>query len=452
MQLLSPELTLLYQEHVTQLFASHQALLKKYEFEYAVIPAGELKYAFQDDMTYPFKSNAYFKWLVPLTNHPNCFIVIPQNGVPTLIYYMPKDYWHAVPSLPDAELFHQFDIQIVSKAPEAMGLLPHISKRIAWLGEKPSAFELSTNNEILPEPLLSELHWLRATKTGYEKACLYQASLLGTKAHLSAKQAFYTGCSEIDIHNAYVKSIGCKESELPYTNIVALNEHAAILHYTEMNTQCFPENDLRSFLIDAGGSFNGYASDITRTYAFKENAFANMIELMDEKQLEIISAVEIGMSYLDLHKLSHHKIAEVLVEFDLINVSAEDAVEAQLTSTFLPHGLGHHLGLHVHDAGGHQETPTGGVKLPPAPHNFLRNTRVIEAGNYLTIEPGLYFIPQLLENLKAGDHAIAINWSEIEKFIPFGGIRIEDNIFVNDKNVENFTRMAFEEHLLNNLH
>jgi len=435
----------LYQAHVKTLLEKHQSLLEQYAFEHLIIPSGEPIYVFQDDHTYPFKTSAYFKWFVPLTNHPNSYLSIPQSGKPTLIYYLPKDYWHAVPELPDADLFQQFDIQIISKPDEALKYLPTASERVAYLGESPSAFEIGEEIQFLPEPLLSELHWLRAYKSEYEFACLYQASLFAAKAHSAAKQAFYSGGSEMQIHNAYLAAIKTKETDLPYTNIIALNENPAILHYTEMQNIIFPESKLRSFLIDAGGSFHGYAADITRTYAYREGAFANMIELMDQKQLEVIEAITVGMPYPELHILTHHKVAEVLREFGLITCSAEDAVNSQITSTFLPHGLGHHLGLHVHDAGGHQASPTGGVKAPTAPHNYLRNTRNIEVDNYFTIEPGLYFIPQLLNELKQSDRASLINWTEVGKYLPFGGIRIEDNIRVGESSTENYSRMAFSE-------
>ncbi len=445
MQTITSELQPIFTQHVTNLLERHQQLMQKYDFDHIVIPSGELRYVFQDDMTYPFKSNAYFKWLVPFTNHPNCFLSIPQSGKPQLIYYVPKDYWHAVPDLPDENLFSQFDIHIITKSEQAKNLLPSSSAKVAYLGEAPGSFELSSNTQILPEPLLSELHWLRAYKTDYEKVCLYKASLNGARAHNAAKNAFYAGKSELDIHHAYVQAIGTKESDLPYGNIVALNEHAAVLHYTEMQTLKFSENDLRSFLIDAGGRHNDYASDITRTYSYRDDAFAEMIQSMDDKQLEVIAAIKPGDSYIELHKLAHVKVAEVLKEFKVINVSVEEAIESQITSTFLPHGLGHHLGLHVHDAGGHQASPIGGHNAPPSPHDFLRNTREIEVGNYLTIEPGLYFIPQLLADLKEGGHSSSINWSVVNEFLPFGGIRIEDNVFITENSVENFTRQAFAE-------
>ncbi|MBT8141618.1 MAG: Xaa-Pro dipeptidase [Gammaproteobacteria bacterium] len=442
---MTPDVQNLYQAHATDLISQHQDLLKKYDFDAAVIPSGELQYVFQDDMSYPFKANAYFKWLVPLCKHPNCFMVIPQKGKPTLIYFVPRDYWHAVPEMPDENLFSAFDVQVISKAGAAQGLLPHTSGQIAWLGEAPQAFDLPKTASLLPEPLLSELHWLRAYKSEYEQHCLYQASLLGAKAHLAAKQAFYAGLSELQIHNAYLHAMGCKESNLPYGNIVALNEHAAVLHFTEMDNVVYDKSELRSFLIDAGGSFHGYASDITRTYAFQHNDFAEMIVALDQKQLEIVDAIEPGDSYIELHKLTHRKVAEILLEFNVLDCALDEALEKHITSTFFPHGLGHHLGLHVHDAGGHQETATGGSKLPPPPHDFLRNTRTIEAGNYFTIEPGLYFIPQLLGELKDSKHSGLVNWDKVEEFLPFGGIRIEDNVLVGENAVENFTRKAFAE-------
>ena len=442
---MTSELQPLFTQHVTKLLEHHQTLMQKYGFDHIVIPSGELRYVFQDDMTYPFKSNAYFKWFVPFTNHPNCFLSIPQSGKPQLIYYVPKDYWHAVPSLPDEKLFSQFDIHIITKSEQAKDLLPNASAKVAYLGEAPGSFELSENTQLLPEPLLSELHWLRAYKSEYEKACLYKASLNGARAHNAAKEAFFAGKSELDIHHAYVQALGTRESDLPYGNIVALNEHAAVLHYTEMQTIKFSDKDLRSFLIDAGGRHHDYASDITRTYSYKDDTFAAMIQSMDNKQLEIIAAIKPGDSYVELHMLSHVKVAEVLKEFNVINVSVDEAIDAQITSTFLPHGLGHHLGLHVHDAGGHQASPVGGHKAPPSPHNFLRNTREIEVGNYLTIEPGLYFIPLLLADLKQGAHSSSINWSTVDEFLPFGGIRIEDNVLVTADGAENYTRKAFAE-------
>ena len=94
----------------------------------------------------------------------------------------------------------------------------------------------------------------------------------------------------------------------------------------------------------------------------------------------------------------------------------------------MPHGVGHHIGLQVHDVGGQQAGPKGGKVPPDQEIPYLRTTRVLEPGHVVTIEPGLYFIPILLDPLRAGDEGQAVDWELVDRLIPCGGIRIEDNV------------------------
>jgi Xaa-Pro aminopeptidase len=112
---------------------------------------------------------------------------------------------------------------------------------------------------------LNYLHYHRAYKTDYEAGNDARRSKLGARAHRAAESAFRDGASEYGIHMAYLAAVHETESELPYSNIIALNQHGAVLHYTDLNRA--PPAHSNSFLIDAGASFHGYASDITRTYA-----------------------------------------------------------------------------------------------------------------------------------------------------------------------------------------
>jgi len=223
---------------------------------------------------------------------------------------------------------------------------------------------------------------------------------------------------------------------MPYGNIVALNENAAVLHYQYQATQ--KPNNHRTFLIDAGANYNGYAADITRTYAFdKKGEFNDMIVAMDELQVALCDACVSGQDYVALHHQAHLKIAAVLQQFKVINCDPETAVETQLSNTFFPHGLGHYLGLQVHDVAGHQSDARGTPIKQPENHPFLRLTDVLRENAVVTVEPGLYFIPMLLQQQSDNKH---INWAKVEQLMPYGGIRIEDNVVVGQANSRNLTR------------
>ncbi|MEJ2276001.1 MAG: M24 family metallopeptidase, partial [Woeseiaceae bacterium] len=188
------------------------------------------------------------------------------------------------------------------------------------------------------------------------------------------------------------------DAELPYGNIIALNEHGAVLHYTDLDREA--PDEIRSFLIDAGAQVHGYASDITRTYATGDQRFQALIDRMEILQLAVIAQVRAGIDYRDLHIATHKLLADVLVEAELASGDPETLLETGVTSAFFPHGLGHLLGIQVHDVGGHQESESGGTIDPPSGHPFLRLTRVLAEDMIVTIEPGLYAIDMLLENLR----------------------------------------------------
>jgi len=144
-----------------------------------------------------------------------------------------------------------------------------------------------------------------------------------------------------------------------------------------------------------------------------------------------------------VHLEAHRRTAAVLREADLIRCGAEEAVAAGVTSVFLPHGIGHLLGLEVHDVGGFMLNPDGGEIPRPPGHPYLRLTRVLEDGFVVTMEPGIYFIEQLLAAARADGRGRYINWSRVEALAPFGGIRIEDDLAVTANGCENLTREAF---------
>ena len=150
------------------------------------------------------------------------------------------------------------------------------------------------------------------------------------------------------------------------------------------------------------------------------------------------------MDYTKLNFLMHQKLALLLKQFSLVNMSIDEMVHKNITFNFMPHGLGHFLGLQTHDVSGFQQSEKGGENVA-APENYpsLRLTRKIEDRQVYTIEPGIYFIPMLLKQLQQGEDASKINWQLIESLLPFGGIRIEDNIAMINGHTRNLTREAF---------
>jgi len=434
-------LAALYPDHIRRVCERHDHALAAAGANFAVIYSGQQKVAFLDDAGYPFKANPHFVSWAPLTNLPLSYIVYRQGETPTLIYYQPRDYWHVVPGEPDGYWASEFDIRIVHTREEVTQYLPEERSQCVFIGEVDDEDEAFGIERINPSTILNILHYARGIKTGYEIACMRLASARGVAGHLAAEIAFRDGQSEFGIHRAYCKATNHADNELPYTNIVALNEHGAVLHYTDLARQV-PDTP-RSFLIDAGASVHGYASDITRTYSYDDSRFAELIARMEEMQLDIVGRVKAGINYADLHIASHRLLAELLVDAGLAAGDADTLLETGVTAAFFPHGLGHLIGVQVHDVGGFMQDESGGVIDPPSGHRFLRLTRQLEADMTLTIEPGLYVIDLLLENLRGSPAESHVNWDSVDWLRPFGGIRIEDDVRVTANGCENMTRDAF---------
>jgi len=118
-------------------------------------------------------------------------------------------------------------------------------------------------------------------------------------------------------------------------------------------------------------------------------------------------------------------------------------LELGLTGTFFPHGIGHLLGLQVHDVGGVMGDVQGQERQRPPGHPYLRLTRMLEPGVVVTVEPGIYFIDSLLAAAHTDSRRAHIDWTVVEELKPFGGIRIEDNVVATASRPENLTRNAF---------
>jgi Xaa-Pro dipeptidase len=436
-------------ESWSSLFAGHLDVVKNRSaaalsatgYDALLVHAGTPPLLFQDDHHLPFKVQAPFKVWAPLNDAPDSFVFFVPGRKPLLLLHAPVDYWHKSPELPRTYWSDAFDIVSCPDRASARAALPADLSRTAFIGAPFAELVSWGPAAINPEHLMAQLDYSRATKTPYEVAALLEANVLGARGHVAAEKAFRAGGSEFEIGLAFMAACGLRERELPYNPIIALNEGGSVLHY-QVQRRDRPAR-LHSLLIDAGAEFAGYASDITRTHSHHDAEFAALIQRFDQLQLKLCALVRVGADWRDIHQASYRAISEFLREADVISASADEAVDTALTSVFYPHGIGHLLGLQVHDVGGRQRDASGGEIERPYNHPFLRLTRRLEDGCVVTVEPGFYFIDQLLQEARAKPIGGKINWSRVEQLKPFGGIRIEDDVVARAGAPENLTRMAF---------
>jgi Xaa-Pro dipeptidase len=427
----------MYASHLQGLMQRTDRSLSDSGFDALVIQAGRPPVQFLDDQDYPYKVNPQFKAWVPIIDNPRCILVYAPGLKPKLLFYRPNDFWHKPAPLPEGGWTSAVDVIAMDDDSKASA---HWTKlgRVAILGPDGPAAEAATLN---PPELLKRLDYDRAVKSPYELACMRQASLLGARGHAAALAVFKRGGSEYAAHMSYLEACTQREEEMPYNNIVAFNENAAVLHYQHLERHT--PRQLRSFLIDAGAQYRGYAADITRTYAKTPGRFADLIDAMDKAQLQLCDEIVAGRDYREVHLSAHRILGDVMQRSGITKIAGLEALESGVTSVFFPHGIGHLLGLQVHDVGGVMGDLQGHERKRPEGHPYLRLTRMLEPGVVVTVEPGIYFIESLLAAAHADKRRAHINWDVVEELKPYGGIRIEDNVVATTSTPENMTRDAF---------
>jgi Xaa-Pro dipeptidase len=432
----SAELAALYRGHVAAQQARVEAALAAAGCDGLVIHAGELIAPPRDDVSYPFRPEPHFAAWLPL-ELPGAALVLRPSHRPVLLYPRSDDFWHMPAGDPQGHWVEQFEIRVIGTSAAESRELAELGRGCATIGgQAPDDAETTRARA----RVLAHLDYHRAIKTAYEIACMRAASAIAARGHRRIGAAFGEGRSEFDLQALYCAATGQREPELPYPSIIALNEHAAVLHYQHADRK--PPAVTRSLLIDAGAKVAGYAADVTRTWTAAASPLQPLIDAMEQLQQTLCAEARAGVDFVALDDRAHRLLADVLVEHRLASCSADKAYASGLTRVFLPHGLGHLLGVQVHDAGGRQVSPDGEIKAPPDAHPFLRLTRRLESGFVVTIEPGLYFIPSLLAKLD-GDRRRHVNWVAVEALVPYGGVRIEDDVLVQTGGQANLSREAF---------
>ena len=429
-------MTSLFSKHISYLQSAYEKALAIAKLDALIVHAGQgIKQRGVDDQYWPLKVNPTFAHWLPLLE-PGALVVIRPGHKARLIRPQNASFWEGPAPVPGEHFWGEFEV--VEAAPDqvrehiprgTVGFVGDFTQHASALG----IAEVHCN----PPSLMGALDAIRSRKTEYEIQCLKEASGIAAQGHASVDSAFHQGAhSELDLHLRYLGITKQDATETPYGNIVAQGPNAAILHHVHYGRDV-DSNTEQSLLVDAGVNYMGYASDITRTTVRgQEQAtsdFRALIAGLNTIELALCAAVKPGLAYEALHDLAHEKLATLLLESGLCKGATDALVEEGVTRAFFPHGLGHSLGLQVHDVGCKVE--------PPSERNeFLRNTSVIEQDQVFTIEPGCYFIEGLLGPLKASAASNLVSWSNVDRMSPFGGIRIEDNLVVTKTGSINLTR------------
>jgi len=305
----------------------------------------------------------------------------------------------------------------------------------------PGIENFKTNFDILSPELVE----CRVHKSDAEAQLLRWINEIASNAHVQVMRKMAPGLMEYQMEAEFLHSIyergGCRFTA--YTCICGCGPNSATLHYGHQGAPNDRQlTDGNMFLNDSGAQYHGYASDITCSYPVNGKFTApqkDIYEAVLDANRAVQKAMKPGIPWPDMHRLAVRTIAERLKEIGIIRGSMDELLAMHIPALFMPHGLGHFMGLDVHDPGGY---PEGVSRIDEPGIRSLRAGRVLETGMVITVEPGIYFIDAILDPALANRSISHLLVPEkLKHFRRFGGIRIEDDVLVTSNGAENLTRV-----------
>jgi Xaa-Pro aminopeptidase len=395
--------------------------------------------------TYPFRQDSNFRYFTGINAPDFALLIDTDSGEETLFgHEITIDHviWMgAQPSLADTAAgagiaktrpYGELADALAGTAPVHY-LPPYRGDRVVamqgWLGQSAAEIEAGASEELIRAVVA-----LRARKSAAELVEMEKAVILSAAMHTAAMRHTEPGKLEAEIAGLVEGIALAADGRLSYPAIVTVNGQILHNHYHGNTMQ-----DGQLLLIDAGAEIpSGYAGDITRTFPvgkkFTDQQKA-IYELVLKALNDCTAMLKPGVAYRDIHLEAARIIATGLTDLGLMQGDPAEAVAAGAHALFFPHGLGHMIGLDVHDMEDLGEDLVGyDTEIQRSEQfglNHLRLGRQLEEGFVLTVEPGIYFIPALIDLWKSeGKHTDFINYAALDAYRDFGGIRLEDNIAV----------------------
>ncbi|CAF2512421.1 unnamed protein product [Rotaria sp. Silwood2] len=450
------ELFKLNRQRLCEALRSHRTLPSD---SFVLLKGGTSEMRYCSDHEPLFRQESYFHWAFGVVE-PDFFgaINVQNNQSFLFIPRLPSSYvaWMGKIKEPN-EFKHIYDVDhvyYVDELEEVFNELVGKSKLILVLSglntdsgseSKPAHFdgiEKFHVDKLTLHPIINEC---RVSKTDLELDVLRYTNKISSEAHKFVMLNIKDGMHEYEIEalfQYYCHRYGAMR-HMSYTCICATGENPATLHYGHAgapNDRQLASKDM--CLFDMGGEYCCYASDITCSFPVSghfTNEQRTIYEAVLAANRQVMKSVGPNVSWVDMHLLAERIQLEHLKEAGLVQGDIDEMVNARLGALFMPHGLGHLIGIDTHDVGGYLDPQTRSI-LPGL--KSLRTNRLLKERMCITIEPGIYFNQALLNDAYNNDELNKfLNKNIIDKYLHIGGVRIEDNIVITKDGCELLTKV-----------
>ncbi|ANB15614.1 putative Xaa-Pro dipeptidase [Sugiyamaella lignohabitans] len=395
------------------------------------------------DQNIPFRQNRYFNYLTGAHDLHEGHVTYDISKDKLTLYLPPLDkeevMWSGMPlSLEQAQAKYDVDeVKYSSELESDLKAFTGSTNRLILAVDESEEYSVVQQSDLL----LEALDETRMIKDEYEISLMKRASEITDNSHLAVMSALPIEKNEGHIHAEFVYHAMRQGSKnQAYDPICCSGVNCGTLHYTKNDLPL--EADKQLVLIDAGAEWENYAADVTRVFPINGEWTTEaraIYEAVLDMQTQTMNRVAPGVSWDNLHQLSHEILIKHFLELGIFkNGTPEEILESRISASFYPHGLGHMLGMDTHDTAG-----LANYDDPDPMFKYLRIRRNLQANMVVTVEPGIYFNKFLLEPVLSNpEQAKYIDEKVLEKYLPVGGIRIEDDVLVTDKGFYDLTKIT----------
>jgi Xaa-Pro aminopeptidase len=411
---------------------------------YRNLPSLELP--FRQDSNFLYFTGCALPGAAAILAHGSCSLFLPEPAVDDALWHGPTPTFSEIQrtlGLDAVRPIHELEHVCKKLGALASIAIPDVranQRAIDWTGER-----LVYPSEPGTPALIDAIVALRRKKSPTELAAMRDAAAITVDAHRTAMAATHPGETEQSVGALFDAVVHSRSATPGYPSIVTV--HGEILH--SFHREHTLENG-QLLLLDGGAEVpSGYGCDVTRTwpvngtYSSRQRA---AYQAVLEAQSASIALCTAGVRYRKVHDASSQIIARFLKDEGLLRCSPEDAVECGAHALFFPHGVGHLLGLDVHDLesfGDRAQYAEGRERSDQFGTGYLRLDIDLEPGIIVTVEPGFYVVPSILGNDDLRTHfRDVVDWERAAEWVGFGGIRIEDDVVVTENEPEVLTAAA----------